>query len=297
MNQARIEDLLLPQLMEGCPVAVRSRQVASRAFRRRDETVTLVTLSRDETGRASIAQMRTPSMPAAVPPEPRPIPTLTGPASSPVTRPPGVSIEGSVVADRIYRGAILGFALCVPILLVLIFVEVGVAGWPALSQFGLRLPHVEHVGPGGRRVRRRAGDLRHARRPRVIALVIATPLALGGGDLPLRVRAGAGCGSRCRSSSTCSPRSRASCTGCGESSSSCRCCASTSCPSCGDTLELGRDAVLQRAGVRAERARGRVDPRDHGASRTSPPSRARCCWPSRARSARRRSRSARRAGR
>ena len=31
---------------------------------------------------------------------------------------------------------IFGFALCVPILLLLIFVEVGLAGWPALRQFG-----------------------------------------------------------------------------------------------------------------------------------------------------------------
>src|SRR3982751_2687132 len=56
-------------------------------------------------------------------------------------RPSGVarhlpSIQGSVVADRIYRGAILFFALCIPILLLLIFVEVGRAGWPALREFG-----------------------------------------------------------------------------------------------------------------------------------------------------------------
>jgi phosphate transport system permease protein len=56
-----------------------------------------------------------------------------GPTSAPGRR---TSIEGAVLADRVYRWAVLGFALCIPLLLLLIFVEVGRAGWPALRQFG-----------------------------------------------------------------------------------------------------------------------------------------------------------------
>ena len=89
------------------------------------------------------------------------------------------SIQGSVVADRIYRGAILFFALCVPVLLALIFVEVGVAGWPALSRFGLGFltsstwdPVAGEFGAAPAI----AGTLLTS----IIALVIATPLALGG---------------------------------------------------------------------------------------------------------------------
>ena len=89
------------------------------------------------------------------------------------------SIEGSVVADRIYRATILFFALCVPILLLLIFAEVGRAGWPALRHFGFGFLTSSTWDPV-------KGDFGAA--PAIlgtiltslIALVIATPLALGG---------------------------------------------------------------------------------------------------------------------
>lgn len=88
------------------------------------------------------------------------------------------SIQGSVVADRIYRATILFFALCVPLLLLLIFVEVGLAGWPALRHFGLGFLTSSAWDPVN-------GDFGAA--PAIlgtlitslIALVIATPLALG----------------------------------------------------------------------------------------------------------------------
>ncbi|MDB4879745.1 MAG: Phosphate transport system permease protein [Gemmatimonadetes bacterium] len=89
------------------------------------------------------------------------------------------SIQGSVVADRIYRGAILCSALCVPVLLAMIFIEVGVAGWPALSRFGLGFLTSSTWDPV-------AGEFGAAPAiagtilTSVIALVIATPLALGG---------------------------------------------------------------------------------------------------------------------
>jgi phosphate transport system permease protein len=125
--------------------------------------------------------MPTPSLPAIVsPPEPRPLPSLSAPQASAKRVPPTrVSIEGTVVADRIYRTAILGFALCVPILLLLIFVEVGVAGWPALRQFGVSFLTSSTWDP----VRGEFGAapaIAGTIITSIIALAIATPLALGG---------------------------------------------------------------------------------------------------------------------
>ena len=90
-----------------------------------------------------------------------------------------VSIEGVDVADRVYRAAILAFALCVPVLLLLILVEVGTAGWPALRQFGLQFLTSSAWDPV-------AGQFGAA--PAIagtiitsfVALALATPLALGG---------------------------------------------------------------------------------------------------------------------
>src|SRR3954471_11455530 len=46
-------------------------------------------------------------------------------------------IEGSSTGDRIYRWTTMGFALVIPVLLLLIAWEVFHAGWPALSKFGI----------------------------------------------------------------------------------------------------------------------------------------------------------------
>ena len=89
-----------------------------------------------------------------------------------------VSIEGAVVGDRVYRAITTAFALCVPLLLGLIAVEVGRAGWPALRRFGLSFLTAQAWDPV-------AGAFGAA--PAIfgtlvtsaIALVIATPLALG----------------------------------------------------------------------------------------------------------------------
>jgi phosphate transport system permease protein len=89
-----------------------------------------------------------------------------------------VSIEGAVLGDRVYRVAITAFALCVPLLLVLIAFEVGRAGWPALRHFGLSFlttdtwDPVNSVFGAGPAI---VGTLLTS----LIALVIATPLALG----------------------------------------------------------------------------------------------------------------------
>ena len=125
--------------------------------------------------------MPTPSLPALVStPETRPIPSLTVSDAGLQHAPPSrISIEGTVSADRIYRAAIFGFALCIPILLLLILVEVGLAGWPALRQFGFSFLTSSTWDPV-------AGQFGAA--PAIagtiitslIALILATPLALGG---------------------------------------------------------------------------------------------------------------------
>jgi phosphate transport system permease protein len=98
------------------------------------------------------------------------------PSFTPTNRP---SIQGSAAADRLYRATILLFALCIPALLLLIFVEVGVAGWPALQKFGVHFltsstwdPVQGEFGAAPAIV----GTILTS----VIALAIATPLALGG---------------------------------------------------------------------------------------------------------------------
>ena len=111
------------------------------------------------------------------------IPLTTSPPAVPQAPAPGVkrhlpSIHGSVVADQIYRGAILFFALCVPILLFLIFLEVGRAGWPALRQFGLGFLTSSEWDPVNGQFGA-APAIVGTILTSIIALVIATPLALG----------------------------------------------------------------------------------------------------------------------
>jgi phosphate transport system permease protein len=112
--------------------------------------------------------------------DPHPFPKLGGTiGETSRTQSPGVSIDGADVADRVYRAAILAFALCVPILLLLILIEVGAAGWPALRQFGLQFLTSSAWDPV-------AGQFGAA--PAIagtiitslLALALATPLALGG---------------------------------------------------------------------------------------------------------------------
>jgi phosphate transport system permease protein len=87
-------------------------------------------------------------------------------------------ITGGAIGDRIYSGAITFFALCIPLLLLFIALEIGVAGWPALREFGLSFltsstwnPVAEQFGAGPAIY----GTLVSS----AIALLIATPLALG----------------------------------------------------------------------------------------------------------------------
>ena len=89
-----------------------------------------------------------------------------------------ISIEGAVLGDRVYRVVITAFALCVPLLLSLIAVEVGRAGWPALRQFGLSFLTSDTWDPVAR-VFGAAPVIVGTILTSIIALVIATPLALG----------------------------------------------------------------------------------------------------------------------
>ena len=114
-----------------------------------------------------------------MPPVTRPVPTLAAAAPASPPTPTGVSIEGTVVADRIYRGAIIVFALCIPVLLLLIFVEVGVAGWPALRQFGFQFLTSSTWDPVNGQFGA-APAIVGTILTSIIALALATPLALGG---------------------------------------------------------------------------------------------------------------------
>lgn len=90
----------------------------------------------------------------------------------------GVSLRGLALGDRIYKSIITAFAVCIPLLLILIAIEVGMAGWPALSQFGVGFltsnvwdPVAGEFGAAPAII----GTLLTS----VLSLLIATPLALG----------------------------------------------------------------------------------------------------------------------
>ncbi len=87
-------------------------------------------------------------------------------------------IEGSSIGDRIYRWTTTGFALVIPILLCLIAWEVFAAGWPALRKFGIGFFTESHwdavKGQFGA-----APAIYGTIVSSIVALVIATPLAVG----------------------------------------------------------------------------------------------------------------------
>jgi phosphate transport system permease protein len=112
----------------------------------------------------------------------RPLPTIAAApheavAGGPPRRLP--SIQGSVIADTIYRWMLIAFALCVPTLLLLIFAEVGRAGWPALKQFGFSFLTSSTWDPVNGQFGA-APAIVGTILTSTIALVLATPLALGG---------------------------------------------------------------------------------------------------------------------
>ena len=87
-------------------------------------------------------------------------------------------IHGAAIGDRVYSGAITFFAVCVPLLLLAIAWEIGVAGWPALHKFGFGFLTSSEWDP----VRGRFGAAPAIYGTIVssaIALLLATPLAIG----------------------------------------------------------------------------------------------------------------------
>jgi phosphate transport system permease protein len=90
----------------------------------------------------------------------------------------GIAIQRAPAGDRIYRAVITFFAICVPLLLVLIAIELTVASWPALTTFGTSLFTTTEWDP----VRSTYGiapAIYGTIVTSLIALVIATPLAVG----------------------------------------------------------------------------------------------------------------------
>jgi phosphate transport system permease protein len=95
---------------------------------------------------------------------------------SPTSRP--VRIRGSAVGDLLYDWAITFFAVCIPLLLGLIAIETGIAGWPAFHRFGLSFLTSSAWDPvhgsfGA------APAIYGTLVSSAIALLIATPLAIG----------------------------------------------------------------------------------------------------------------------
>ena len=104
--------------------------------------------------------------------------SATAPPAAADGRSLGERIVGTAVGDRVYVAIITGFALCVPLLLLLLFWEVAQAGWPALRAFGVSFLTSSEWDP----VRRNFGAasaIFGTIVTSIIALIIATPLALG----------------------------------------------------------------------------------------------------------------------
>lgn len=105
-------------------------------------------------------------------------PPAAAPSAAPDDSSFGERIVGTAVGDRIYVAIITGFAVCVPLLLLLVLLEVALAGWPALSQFGFGFLTSSEWDP----VRGNFGAaaaIFGTLVTSILALVIATPLALG----------------------------------------------------------------------------------------------------------------------
>ena len=106
------------------------------------------------------------------------------PGQSPVPDPAGeplhvhAGIRGSVIGDRVYTVLVTFFALCVPALLILIAIEIFVAGWPALHKFGFSFL-TSSVWDPVNGVFGAAPAIFGTLVSSAMALIIATPLAIG----------------------------------------------------------------------------------------------------------------------
>ncbi|MGQ0712211.1 MAG: phosphate ABC transporter permease subunit PstC [Gemmatimonadaceae bacterium] len=109
---------------------------------------------------------------------------MTAPDSGPARVDPdnggtlAARLSGARVGDRIYGGTITLFALGIPVLLGFIAWEIGVAGWPALREFGLDFITSSTWDPV-RGIFGAAPAIYGTIVSSILALLIATPLALG----------------------------------------------------------------------------------------------------------------------
>lgn len=87
-------------------------------------------------------------------------------------------LQGTALGDRVYRYSTAAFALCIPLLLVLIAWEIGVAAWPALREFGPAFLTTSRWDPVNG-VFGAAPMIFGTIVSSILALLIATPLALG----------------------------------------------------------------------------------------------------------------------
>lgn len=85
---------------------------------------------------------------------------------------------GGEIGDRVYSWTITGFAALVPALLLVIFVAVGIAAWPALRQFGFSFLTESAWDPVNGQFGA-APAIYGTIVTSVVALVVATPLAIG----------------------------------------------------------------------------------------------------------------------
>jgi phosphate transport system permease protein len=108
----------------------------------------------------------------------QPVPAPIPPISDPHLQEEESSILGGGIGDRLYQAAITFFAVCIPVLLAVIAIEIAIAAWPALREFGFGFLTSSEWDP----VNERYGALPAIYGTLVtsaMALVIATPLALG----------------------------------------------------------------------------------------------------------------------
>ncbi|MEP6507766.1 MAG: phosphate ABC transporter permease subunit PstC, partial [Gemmatimonadales bacterium] len=98
-------------------------------------------------------------------------------------RPRGVArtaalLKTSQIGDRIYKAVTALFAGVIPLLLLLIATSIGIAAWPALSQFGISFITESQWDVGAGKFGA-APAIYGTLVSSAIALLIATPLALG----------------------------------------------------------------------------------------------------------------------
>lgn len=109
---------------------------------------------------------------------------MTAPDSTPAVVEPdnggslAARLSGARVGDRIYGATITLFALGIPLLLAFVAWEIGVAGWPALREFGLDFITSSTWDPV-RGIFGAAPAIYGTIVSSILALLIATPLALG----------------------------------------------------------------------------------------------------------------------